>query len=146
MKAPVYCDTKLTSVHSFIFFKCNWWPVCYHCLNWSSFLQNDIHVLINKWIRSSCLCLSAGKLRVLVPKIPRLLSQNKLMKIATTSRVKMLFVPLQLSFRKAKSLHYLLLSLSLFLLPGWFSRKRFLKITAKQTSDWKKGRREATAL
>lgn len=37
------------------------------------------------------------------------------MRTTTTSRVKMLFVPLQLSLRKAKSLHYLLLSLSLFI-------------------------------
>lgn len=51
------------------------------------------------------------------------------MRTTTTSRVKMVFVPLQLSFRKAKSLHYLLLSLSLsFYCQGDFPGRDFKKL------------------
>lgn len=49
------------------------------------------------------------------------------MRTTTTSRVKMLFVPLQLSLRKAKSLHYLLLSLSLYC-QGDFPRRDLKKL------------------
>jgi len=65
--------------------------------------------------------------RELVLKILGLLSRKKPMRTTTTSRVKMLFVPLQLSLRKAKSLHYLLLSLS-FYCQGDFPRRDFKKL------------------